>query len=175
MAIDIRALSADDVELFLPRLAEILCECVRDGASVHFLGDITQEMAEDFWQKVLGKARTKAVSVLGAFDEGVLAGTVTLLLEMPPNQQHRADVSKLLVSPQHRRKGIARALMMELEKLAKHERRQLLVLDTGTGSGAESLYLGLDWIKVGEIPRYSLEISGELLAASYFYKELEVK
>ncbi len=110
--------------------------------------------------------------MLGAFDEEVLVGTVTLVLDMPPNQQHRADVSKLLVSPHHRRRGIARALMKEVEKLAQREKRILLVLDTGTGSGAESLYSDLNWIKVGEIPRYSLEINGELLAASYFYKEV---
>ena len=173
MAIEIRVLTAAEMEKLLPRFAEILCECVIGGASVHFLADINQEMAEDFWREALEKAQRNSIRVLGAFDDGVLSGTVTLVLDTPPNQQHRADVSKLLVSSQSRRRGIARALMSELEQVARRAKRTLLVLDTGSGSGAEFLYLELGWIKVGEIPRYSLEINGELLAASYFYKELD--
>ncbi|MCX6429964.1 MAG: GNAT family N-acetyltransferase [Actinobacteria bacterium] len=172
MSIEIRVLTAAEMEKLLPRFAEILCESVLSGASMHFLADITQESAKDFWRGVLEKAQSNSVRVLGAFVEGVLAGTVTLVLDTPPNQQHRADVSKLLVSSQYRRRGIARALMSELENVAQEAKRRLLVLDTGSGSGAEFLYLELGWIKVGEIPRYSLEMNGELLASSYFYKEL---
>jgi len=172
MSVEIRVLSAVEMEKLLPSFAEILCESVLSGASMHFLADITQEMSEDFWRGVLKKVQNNSARVLGAFDQGVLSGTVTLVLDTPPNQQHRADVSKLLVSSQYRRRGIARALMSELEKVAQQEKRTLLVLDTGTGSGAEFLYLELGWIKVGEIPRYSLEMNGELLASSYFYKEL---
>jgi ribosomal protein S18 acetylase RimI-like enzyme len=172
MSIEIRVLTSAEMEKLLPRFAEILCECVAEGASVHFLAEITQEMSEDFWRGVLKKVQTDSVRVLGAFVAGVLSGTVSLVIDTPPNQQHRADVSKLLVSTQYRRRGIARALMSELEHVARQANRTLLVLDTGSQSGAEFLYLELGWIKVGEIPRYSSEINGELLAASYFYKEL---
>jgi ribosomal protein S18 acetylase RimI-like enzyme len=172
MTIEIRSFTASELELFLPQLARILVDCVAHGASVHFLQDIDQGMAEDFWQQVLKKAENDEVLVFGAFSNGVLAGTVTLLLHTPPNQQHRAEVSKLLVSPNFRRYGIGRALMRALERAAVEKGRSLLVLDTSTKSAAEALYLGLGWQKVGEIPNYSLSTQGVLLPASFFYKEL---
>src|SRR5206468_9083878 len=72
--------------------------------------------------------------------------TVQLDLEMPPNQEHRAAVAKLLVHPAARRRGIARSMMIALEEIARAERRTLLTLDTVSGSNAELLYRSLDFI-----------------------------
>jgi GNAT superfamily N-acetyltransferase len=68
-----------------------------------------------------------------------IVGTVQLDLDMPPNQQHRASVAKLLVHPAARRLGIGRALMFALEKMARSEGRTLLTLDTVSGGNAETL------------------------------------
>lgn len=67
---------------------------------------------------------------------------------------------------------IARALMSELERIARRERKTVLVLDTATGSGAEQFYARCGWEKVGEIPRYALMPDGEMTATSLFYKFL---
>ena len=64
------------------------------------------------------------------------------------------------------------ALMSELERIARRERKTVLVLDTATGSGAEQFYARCGWEKVGEIPRYALMPDGEMTATSLFYKFL---
>ncbi|RRR00954.1 GNAT family N-acetyltransferase, partial [Enterococcus faecalis] len=48
----------------------------------------------------------------------------------------------------------------------------VLVLDTATGSGAETFYQRAGWQKVGEIPRYALMPDGAMTATSVFYKFL---
>ncbi|RDW92089.1 hypothetical protein BP5796_01483 [Coleophoma crateriformis] len=72
------------------------------------------------------------------------------MLGMPVSQTgpFRGIVEKLLVSPEHRRKGIARRLMERLEVVAKEEGRTLLTLDTVTGSPAELIYPKLGYIQV---------------------------
>ena len=102
-----------------------------------------------------------------------IVGTVQLELEMPPNQKHRAAVAKLLVHPTARRRGIARALMLALEDVARSEGRTLLTLDTVSGSGAELLYRSLDFIEAGVIPRYARgALTPELEGTTIMYKEL---
>ena len=99
-------------------------------------------------------------------------GTVQLITDQPENQPHRADVAKLLVHEKARRKGAAMALMEALEAEARARNISVLVLDTSTGSGAETFYQRAGWQKVGEIPRYALMPDGAMTATSVFYKFL---
>ncbi len=62
--------------------------------------------------------------------------------------------------------------MSELERIARRERKTVLVLDTATGSGAEQFLCPLRLGKSGEIPRYALMPDGEMTATSLFYKFL---
>jgi ribosomal protein S18 acetylase RimI-like enzyme len=100
-------------------------------------------------------------------------GTVQLDLAMMPNQQHRAEVCKMLVHPDWQRRGIARALMVALEAVAREEKRTLLTLDTWTGKGAERLYRSLDYTVVGVIPRFARgSTTMKLEGTTIMYKEL---
>ena len=81
-------------------------------------------------------------------------------------------MAKLLVHERARRSGIARALMQRLEEIAADAQKSVLVLDTATGSGAETFYTRCGWQKVGEVPRYAYMPDGELTATSIFYKFL---
>jgi ribosomal protein S18 acetylase RimI-like enzyme len=102
-----------------------------------------------------------------------IVGTVQIDLAVPPNQQHRAEVLKLLVHPSARRRGIARALMIAVEAVAQAEGRTLLTLDTWTGGNAESLYRSLGYVTVGVIPRYARgSTTPELEPTTIMYKEL---
>nr|QQZ48687.1 GNAT family N-acetyltransferase [Phenylobacterium glaciei] len=74
--------------------------------------------------------------ILGAFDGEALVGTVTLLLDCPDNQPHRAEIAKMITRLSHRGRGIATALLREAERLAVERSRTLLVLDTATDGGA---------------------------------------
>ena len=124
-------------------------------------------------ERVLPGVRARTRRVLVARDNGRIVGTVQLDLAMAPNQRHRAEVLKMLVHPDARRRGIARALMVALEGVAKEEGRTLLTLDTVTGCPAEPLYLFLGFVVVGVIPRFARKaLTPELEAATIMYKEL---
>ena len=71
---------------------------------------------------VLGCANNHALD-LGA--EGVL-GTVQLVVGQPPNQPHRADLSKMLVHRRARRRGVGAALMQAAEDAARAAGKALL-------------------------------------------------
>lgn len=154
------------------RLAEILRACVDAGASVSFLPPLASTTARDFWKRAARAVATGERVVLGAWAGGVLVGTATLDMATPPNQPHRADVAKLLVHPDARRHGLARALMARIEEEARRAGRSLLTLDTNAGSPAEGLYRALGWQEVGRIPGYALDANGEECATVIFYKRL---
>src|SRR5262245_35376923 len=77
-------------------LSEILIEVVANGGSVSFMHPLEQERADAFWDGSLAAAARNERIVLGAWDGDVLAGTVTLLLDLPPNQPHRAEIAKMM-------------------------------------------------------------------------------
>lgn len=162
------------LEQDIDMLGEVLRAVVYDGAGVSFVVPFPAEEARGFWRdKVLPGVRARARRVLLARLGERIVGTVQLDLAVPPNQQHRAEVVKLLVHPDARRRGIARALMVTLEDLALAEGRTLLTLDTWTGSSAERLYRSLGYIAVGVIPRYARgSLTAELEATTIMYKEL---
>jgi len=164
------------VDAEIDMLAHVLHAVVHAGAGVSFFTPFSIDEARAFWvDKVLPQVRAGTRRVVVALLEERIVGTVQLDLEMPPNQQHRAAVAKLLVHPAARRRGIARALMITLEEIARSERRTLLTLDTVSGSNAEVLYRSLDFIAAGVIPRYARgALTPELEGTTIMYKELTV-
>ena len=162
------------VDRDIAMLGEVLREVVYDGAGVSFVVPFSHEDGCRFWrEKVLPSVVARTRRVLLARDDARIVGTVQIDLAMPPNQQHRADVAKLLVHPSARRRGIARALMIALENVARLEGRTLLTLDTWTGGAAEQLYTSLGYVTVGVIPRFARgSLTPELEPATFMYKEL---
>ena len=77
-----------------------------------------------------------------------------------------------MVHPRHRRKGLARKLMTDIDGLALSLNRWLLVLDTVTGDRAEKLYPACGYKQVGIIPDYAYGSHGNLDATTVFYKDL---
>jgi ribosomal protein S18 acetylase RimI-like enzyme len=158
----------------LAMLADVLHAAVHAGASVSFIVPFTIAEAETFWrEKVLPAVRGGTRRLLVAREGERIVGTVQLDIGTPPNQQHRAEVSKLLVHPEWRHRGIARALMTQLELHAREERRTLLTLDTRTSDKAEPLYRSMGYILAGVIPNFARgPHSPELEPTSIMYKEL---
>ncbi|WP_407732797.1 N-acetyltransferase family protein [Pseudocitrobacter faecalis] len=169
----VRTLSHDEILLHLHDLTDILINCVEGGASVSFMLPFSREKALAFWQRTAASVVANERILLVAVDaQQRIVGTVQLIIDQPENQPHRADVAKLLVHEDARRFGIASQLMSHLETIARDAGKNVLVLDTATGSGAETFYQRAGWDKVGEIPRYALMPAGELTATSVFYKFL---
>jgi ribosomal protein S18 acetylase RimI-like enzyme len=163
------------LESDLDALAGVLHAVVHQGAGVSFVVPFSHQDARAFWiEKVLPGVRVRTRRVLVARDRnGMIVGTVQIDLATPPNQPHRADVLKLLVHPGARRRGIARALMVALEDVARSEGRSLLTLDTWTGGPAETLYRSLGYTVLGVIPRYARgSLTPGLEPTTFMYKEL---
>jgi GNAT superfamily N-acetyltransferase len=158
----------------LDALAAILHAAVHDGAGVSFVVPFSVDDARRFWtDRVVPAVRDRSRRVLVARLDGRIVGTVQLDLPWPPNQPHRADVGKLLVHPDARRRGIARALMHALEDLARAEGRTLLTLDTVTGAPSEALYRALGYVELGVLPGFALgSTSRAPEAATFMYKRL---
>ena len=168
--IQIRALSSARANR--DQLSALLVETVANGGSVGFMHPLAAEAADRFWDAALTAATQDARVVLGAWDGETLAGTVTLLLDLPPNQPHRAEIAKLMTRVAHRGRGVARALMREAEALAVEHGRTLLVLDTATEDGASGLYEGLGFSLTGEIPDYALKPHGGLTGTKIYWKRI---
>jgi GNAT superfamily N-acetyltransferase len=111
-------------------------------------------------------------ALLIAEDEHGVCGTVQLILDLPENQPHRADLAKMLVHRRVRRQGLGAALMRAAEATARECGRTLLVLDAVTGGDAERLYARLGWQRVGVIPGYALMPNGDPCATTVFYRDL---
>jgi GNAT superfamily N-acetyltransferase len=154
------------------RLSDILIACVADGASVSFWRPLVPDVARAFWKRTTTDVAAGRQKLFCGWVGGVLAGTVTLHLGTPPNQPHRAEIQKLLVHPDARRHGLARALMQRAEREATRAGRSLLTLDTRAGHAAERLYRATGWHEAGRIPGYALNADGTPGDAVFFWKKL---
>jgi ribosomal protein S18 acetylase RimI-like enzyme len=153
-------------------LAETLIETVAAGGSVSFMHPLAPEAASAFWTRSLAAADAGERVVLGAMEGGELVGTVTLLLDCPPNQPHRGEIAKMMVRVNRRGQGVARALMVEAERIARERGRTLLTLDTASEEGAGPFYEKLGFTQAGIIPDYALKPHGGLCGTIIYWKRI---
>ena len=169
----IRILSQDEAQARREALVDVLIDCVEGGASVSFMAPLDRASAGRFWDGIAQSVGAGERLLIVAEDEGGVVGTVQVVLDQPPNQPHRGDVSKMLVHRRARRRGLGEALMRAAEDAARAAGKTLLVLDTATGSPAETVYARLGWQRVGVIPDYALYPDGRACATTFFYKRLD--
>jgi ribosomal protein S18 acetylase RimI-like enzyme len=171
-SIPITTFTADDLTRHIDELSALLHDCVHAGAAIHFVLPHSHDDARAFWtEKVLPPLHAGKRILLVAMESGRAVGTVQLDIDTPPNQRHRAEVCKLLVHPDCRRRGIARRLMLAIDEQAALHGRSLITLDTRTGDKAEKLYASLGYITVGVLPGYSRDsVEDRLDAMTLMYK-----
>jgi GNAT superfamily N-acetyltransferase len=170
--IEVRRLNAIEARDSLDALGEVLADCVEGGASVSFMAPFPKSAAVAFFEKLLPDIERGDRILLAAYDGSRLVGTVQVVTATPPNQPHRGDIAKLLVTRAARGQGVAALLMKSAEEFAKGAGKSLLVLDTVTGGDAERLYQRLGWTKVGVIPNYALFPDGRFCDTTVFWKAL---
>ena len=170
--IEVRRLGVDEARAQLDGLAAVLVDCVEGGASVSYMAPVSHEQARAAFAAVADDVGQGRRVLLAAFADGELVGTVQVVLALPPNQPHRAEIAKLLVRRSARKRGIAQRLMAQAEVEARAEGKTLLVLDTVTGDNAERLYARLGWTRVGVIPGYALYPDGRPCDTTVFWKAI---
>ncbi len=172
-AMTIKELDGAQAAARVDELAEVLRDCVEGGASVGFMLPLAEGRPEAFWRRVAAGVAAGERHLFVAEDEaGRICGTVSLVTDMPDNQPHRADVSKMLVHRRARRQGVAERLLRALEVKARELGKTTLVLDTVTGSDASRLYERLEWQRVGDIPNYALMPEGPPCSTTYYFLAL---
>jgi len=170
----IALLSPSEFDAAVPELSDILHACVAQGASVNFVWPFGLNQAEAYWRTKVQLPHEQGLRLVFVARLGRrICATVQLDLDTPPNQPHRADVAKLLVHPEARRRGLARKLLSVLEFEALARGRRLLTLDTVPTDVAFSLYRTTGYQVAGEIPGFALSPDGQSKDATcYLYKEM---
>ena len=156
----------------LEELAALTKDCVDGGASIGFMQPFTIDRARDFWRLVADAVAGGRRALLVAEDGQGVCGTVQLILDLPDNQPHRADLAKMQVHRRARRHGLGEALLRAAERTARGAGKTLLVLDAVTDGDAARLYERLGWVRVGDIPNYALYPQGGYCSTTYFYRNL---
>jgi ribosomal protein S18 acetylase RimI-like enzyme len=156
----------------IQELCEVLADCVEGGASVGFMSPFTRDRAVEFWTRVAQGVAAGKRALLIARDEIGICGTVQLVLDLPENQPHRADLVKMLVHRRARRRGLGSKLMQAAESMARECGKTLLVLDAVTDGDAARLYERLGWVRVGDLPNYALMPNGSPCSTTYYYRRL---
>ena len=154
------------------QLTDVLIDCVEGGASVSFMLPLSRDRARTFWRRVARDVTDGHRLVIVGEDAGGICGTVQLAFDLPENQPHRADLSKMLVHRRARRQGLGAALVRAAEGAARSCGKTLLVLDAVTGGDAARLYENLGWQRAGVIPRYALFPQGGFCDTTYYYRDL---
>ncbi|WP_128563075.1 GNAT family N-acetyltransferase [Methylobacterium crusticola] len=164
--------SPESVPAMLPDLAALLHACVLDGASIGFVLPFGLPEAEAFWRDGLPALRRGERRLLVARDGGRLVGTAQVGLAAPPNGRHRAEITKVLVHPGHRRRGLGRDLMRAAEAVAVAAGRRLLILDTRQDDAGEALYRALGFAVTGVVPGYACSPHGVPEPCTFMHKLL---
>ena len=144
-------------------LSALLVETVAANGSVGFMHPLPLAEADAFWTQALASAARGERIILGAWRDGVLVGTGTLVLIGAPSQPHRAELTKVMTTRSVRGGGIGAALVGALEQAARDAGRTLITLDATVIEGATSLYRRLGYEVVGVLENYVVDEHHEVL------------
>jgi GNAT superfamily N-acetyltransferase len=169
---DIRELAVEEYRQAIPSLADLIVDAVAGGASINFLADVSHERAAAWWRALEPDVESGVATAFVAIVDGRIVGSTLIVRSVKANSPHRAEIGKVIVHRDARRRGIAAALMRAAEERARADGRWLLVLDTITDSPAEALYRSRGWTVTGVVPNYAMLPDGTPWGATFFWKDL---
>jgi len=172
VSVVVEALDAPTYRQAIDGLAALLVDAVDSGAGVNFMAGVTVDQAREWWTSRIDGVEAGMVVPIVARDGERIVGSTVLLYAWNPNSPHRGEISKVLVHSSARRMGLGRRLMAIAQARARADGRWLLVLDTVTGSDADTFYRSLSWQEVGVIPDFAMQPDGTLTPTTVFFKDV---
>ncbi|MEU6874429.1 GNAT family N-acetyltransferase [Streptomyces sp. NPDC046751] len=169
---EIAPVHGPELVTYADELAALLVDTVNGGSSVGFFAPLERDEAAAWWRERAGAVDAGHLQVWIARDAERVTGTIGLVRASLPNARHRAEVTKLMVRPSARGRGLGRSLLDAVERSAAEAGVTLLVLDTESGSPAERLYRAAGWTECGSIPEYAGDPAGVLKPTTLYYKPL---
>jgi acetyltransferase len=172
MNAQLRRVNAESFAHYRQGLVELLLDAVKHGASVGFMADFDEAQARSYLSGVQASIEDGSLLLWVVVRDEVVVASVQLALCLKANGLNRAEVQKLLVHSEARRRGLGQQLMAALELSARQYKRGLLYLDTEAGSGAEAFYQSLRYTKIGELPNYCQSPDGRYTPTAIYFKTL---
>jgi RimJ/RimL family protein N-acetyltransferase len=154
-----------------------LCEATEtaivEGGGFGWLKPPQRHVLENYWKGVLLIPDRRLV--VGRLD-GAIAGSAQLSKAPRNNEAQRfaGTLTGAFVAPWARGHGLARGIVIEIERLAREE-LGLVVLNLdlrATQRAAISLYEGLNYKRWGTHPDYAW-VDGQIVPGHYYYKRLD--
>lgn len=114
----------------LSSIAHLHAACItQDNTLATFLPPLSHDKILASWtawaEEVVAGSRVIILQL--SSDESAVAGVVSLYMPDTETGKHRSEVGRLLVSPDYRKRGLARELMGVLEEVARERERWLVV------------------------------------------------
>lgn len=150
--IAISSLVTADCEALVPDLVRLTVEAVDGGAQLGWDRPLDPNDAARYWAERIPHFDGDDRALFAAFAGDDLVGAVQRERGRLPTGRHRAEIATLMVLPAWRRRGIARALMAEIEDDAFARGIDTLVLDTVPGDAAEALCRATGYERCGYLP-----------------------
>ena len=170
--IAISSLVAADCEALVPDLVRLTVDAVDGGASLGWDRPLDPDDAARYWEARIPRFDGDDCALFVAFTGDDLVGAVQRERGRFFSTRHRAEVEKLMVLRPWRRRGIARALLDELQDDAFVRGIAVLVLETSPGEPAEALYRTLGYERTGIVPDATTNADGVLEDAVFYHKLL---
>ena len=156
----------------LDDLCEATEQAINEGGGFGWLKPPPRQVLENYWKGVLLIPDRRLV--VGRLD-GTIAGSAQLSKAPRNNEAQRfaGTITGAFVAPWARGHGLARGMVLEIERLARDE-LGLVVLNLdlrATQRAAISLYEGLNYQRWGSHPDYAW-VNGRAVPGHYYYKRL---
>ena len=127
------------------QFADIQIDCIKSDKMVaDYMPPLDKKKMELWWAERANEVASEPPSrhIIFMEENGEATGVVMLALNTTETGRFRGQVQKLIVSPKHRRKGIARIMMAMVEKVATADGRTMLVCSFSCNTRPESLAAG---------------------------------
>lgn len=170
--IAISSLLTADCEALVPDLVRLTVDAVDGGAALGWERPLDPDDAARYWEQRIPRFDGEDCALFAAFAGDDLVGAVQRERGRLPTHRHRAEIAKLMVLRAWRRRGIARALMDELEDDAFVRGIETLVLDVRPGEPAEALYAANHFERTGLVPHAVKRADGTFEDAVFYCKLL---